>query len=201
MIDFTNAAKEFLDENTSNIILLHCDNGQDRSGLMCCILLLRCGIVKNAKEALSLYDSRRVTNNCGLTAVHHRKYVVFYEQIWRKLWRVDGNLGFVGTDQLSHDYLAKLKEPKYQIFGVDILNLINSNVQYAIQLFHVDNTEVSNKCDSGWLESGITSYDCDYWIQGNFMIQVYYRHNRYIVLLLTLTHNTLFIKDFRCVEL
>ena len=46
-------------------------------------------------EALEHYDRERVTNNRGLTVTSQRKFVVFYERLWRDYWGVQGNLARV----------------------------------------------------------------------------------------------------------
>jgi phosphatidylinositol-3,4,5-trisphosphate 3-phosphatase/dual-specificity protein phosphatase PTEN len=54
---------------------MHCKAGKGRAGLMCCVLLLRAGVVNSAAEAFKKYDATRVTNNKGLTVTSQRKYV------------------------------------------------------------------------------------------------------------------------------
>ena len=85
MVAFANSAKQWLDRDPDNIVNLHCKAGKGRAGLMCCVLLIRCGFVKSAREAMELYDRKRVTNNKGLTLPSQRKFVIFYEALWRKV--------------------------------------------------------------------------------------------------------------------
>lgn len=92
MVEYGRDLKEWLDADEKNVINLHCKAGKGRAGLMCCVALLRSGVVNSAKEAMKLYDSKRVTNNRGLTVTSQKKFVLFYEAIWRKCWGVTENL-------------------------------------------------------------------------------------------------------------
>ena len=86
MICYTNSAKEWLDGDIDNVVSMHCKAGKGRAGLMCCILLVRMGVVQSAVDAMALYDKTRVKNNKGLTVTSQRKWVIFYEMLWRKYW-------------------------------------------------------------------------------------------------------------------
>jgi hypothetical protein len=107
MAAFGNSVKQWLDTDPQNVVNMHCKAGKGRAGLMCCVALIRtgkmscnciictfnsittvviAGFVQNAKEALDLYDRERVNNNRGLTVTSQRKWVIFYEALWRQIW-------------------------------------------------------------------------------------------------------------------
>lgn len=101
MVAFANSAKYWLDQDPENVCSVHCKAGKGRAGLMSCILLFRTGFCSTAKEALDHYDRVRVTNNRGLTVTSQRKFVMFYESLWRDFWKVEGNLGVIPGKQLK----------------------------------------------------------------------------------------------------
>jgi len=117
MIEFANSAKEWLDADPANITAMHCKAGKGRAGLMCCVLLFRMGIAQSAQEAFNLYDSTRVDNGKGLTVTSQRKYVIFYEHLWRKHWGVKGNVGGINSND-AKAYFTCPKEPEIKILKI-----------------------------------------------------------------------------------
>lgn len=79
------------------------------------------GAAQSAIEAMDLYDRERVTNNRGLTVTSQRKFVIFYEALWRQCWGVTGNIGEVSSEEASHFRIPD--QPAYRIKGVEVLNV------------------------------------------------------------------------------
>eukprot|EP01041_Mallomonas_annulata_P003227 gene3227-6381_t len=93
MVTFANTAKLWLEQNENNICSLHCKAGKGRAGLMSCVLLLRIGVCQTATEAIERYDTMRTVDRKGLTLVSQRKYVHFYEKLWRLYWNISSDIG------------------------------------------------------------------------------------------------------------
>ncbi|CAM9317459.1 unnamed protein product, partial [Ectocarpus fasciculatus] len=84
MAAFANAAKLWLEEDDANVCSMHCKAGKGRAGLMSCVLLVRTGSYPSAIAAMDKYDETRTHNGRGLTVTSQRKFVLFYELLWRQ---------------------------------------------------------------------------------------------------------------------
>ena len=98
IVEFTNAAKAWLDADPAHVVSLHCKAGKGRAGIMTCCLLVRTGFKPDAMSAMQYYDGVRVSNNRGLTVTSQRKFVSLYEKLWREIWCPKALLGEAGGD-------------------------------------------------------------------------------------------------------
>lgn len=198
VIAFAEDAKAYLDSDPGNAVGLHCKAGKGRAGLMCCILLIRTGAVQSARQALELYDAKRVTNQKGLTVTSQRKFVVFYEMIWRQIWKVQGNIGMepAAADELSKCRVLP-REPRVCVKGIELLNAQTPSKSRFVT-FLISNLDGEND-QSVHLESqqsafgGAFSTDCNSTVHGNFSVKVMTPGLTKSGRVLELVHNTLFM--------
>jgi hypothetical protein len=135
MVDFAESVKCWLDQDPAHVVNMHCKAGKGRAGLMSCVALVRTGIAQSAKDAMDIYDSKRVTNNRGLTVTSQRKFVVFYEALWRKHWGVTGNIGDVpGVPYGEVSERVIPKEPIVKVTGIELLNANPGSIKGSIRV-------------------------------------------------------------------
>jgi hypothetical protein len=197
MVAFANSAKRWLDGDDENVVSIHCKAGKGRAGLMCCVLLIRSGVAQNAMEALDLYDRTRVDNNKGLTVTSQRKFVVFYEALWRQCWGVGGNIGDISGDdeQNSTEYVVP-EQPSLSLSGVELVNLPAKYMsQYRVKVFKVANLGPELLYDSESKKGNEVAVDCNVTIQGNFKVMIFEKPNLFSGWKKTmeLLHNTYFM--------
>eukprot|EP00605_Chrysophyceae_sp_TOSAG23-4_P001613 GSChrysophyteH1.ASY1.ANO1.1773.1 assembled CDS len=196
MIAFAESAKKWMDEDSQNICSNHCKAGKGRAGLMSCILLVRSGICQTAVQALDLYDATRVNNNRGLTVTSQRKYVLFFEAIWRQYYGVLGDIGAVpGADPGKR--LAP-KQPELYITGVEVKGCKLNLRKVRIMIYKGSNMAPELLYDShGHNESDeTTAFSCEgTTVQGNFKVHVEHKPGVFSKKqkIFELWHNTLFI--------
>ncbi len=198
MVAFANSAKLWLDEDPLNVVTMHCKAGKGRAGLMCCVLLIRSGVCQSAKEALDLYDRERVTNNRGLTVCSQRKFVVFYEALWRKVWKVEGNIGDIKGDPVDSPgaYIVP-KQPALSLFGVEVLNVPAGFVKnFRVTIYKVTNFLPILLYDSAYLPGDVPNIACRVELEGNFKVYVEFKNGFLAksVKLFELLHNTYFME-------
>jgi len=206
MVAYANSAKAWLDQDPENVCSVHCKAGKGRAGLMSCVLLIRSGFVQNTQEALDHYDRERVTNNRGLTVTSQRKFVLFYERLWREHWNVQGNIGDIPgeTSEVEEDttHASKFKVPKQpttRIYGIEIVNApegLLKNVR--VKILKGSNFSPELKFDSGkssFRGSDNLFFECDCVVEGNFKIGIEASKGVFggMVKVLELWHNTLFM--------
>lgn len=75
------SAARHIEADDENVVGIHCKAGKGRTGLLTCCLLIHLGVAKDAKEAIDIYNSRRVRNYKGLTVPSQRRYVKYYETV------------------------------------------------------------------------------------------------------------------------
>lgn len=190
---FANSGKAFLDADPMNVVNMHCKAGKGRAGLMCCVMLVRSGACQSAKDAMALYDKTRVTNNKGLTVTSQRKFVIFYELLWRKFWKVTGNIGDIPADS-GH---VVPPEPELQVYGVEVhgtkpgalknmsVHLYRGTNMAPVHLVSVQSSSSDQHC-----------FDVDTKIQGNFKIRIDHKPGMFKAKkAFEMWHNTLFIED------
>lgn len=193
---FANSAKGFLDADPLNVVNMHCKAGKGRAGLMCCVLLVRSGAAQSAKEAMALYDKTRVMNNKGLTVTSQRKFVIFYELLWRKFFKITGNIGDVPADS-GH---VVPPEPELQVFGIEVFGVkdgvlknISVHVHRGTNLAPVHLASVNSEAD----KTDQTSFNMDLKIQGNFKIRIDHKPGMFKAKkAFEMWHNTLFIERY-----
>ncbi len=196
MFAFTQSAKKWLEEDDNHVVNMHCKAGKGRAGLMCCVLLVRTGSAPSAIEAMNLYDRERVTNNKGLTVTSQRKFVIFYEQLWRECWGVSGNIGDVTAEEASKFVIPK--QPKLHLTGVEVLNLPAGIVKsFSIQVSKITNFLPQLLFDSKSPQGDQVQTDCDVYIEGNFKVFVKFKKGLMDspVRLVELQHNTYFMSQ------
>jgi len=77
---FCEEASTWLDQNTENVVVVHCKAGKGRTGLMISTLLIfKYGL--NYTDAINLFDQRRTIDKKGLTIPSQRRYVHYWHQI------------------------------------------------------------------------------------------------------------------------
>ena len=195
IVAFANSAKLFLDADPKNVVSMHCKAGKGRAGLMSCCMLIRQGVVQSATEALDLYDRERVTNRRGLTVVSQRKYVIFFEMLWRQHWGVLGDIGQVPGDPIDAPKWIVPKQPEMRLFGVEVLycNIVLRNVR--IKIYKGTHMAPELKFDTGKGTGNGTTFETDCAIQGNFKVHVEQKAGIFskTVKVFELWHNTLFM--------
>jgi hypothetical protein len=200
MVAFANSAKAYLDADPDNVVNMHCKAGKGRAGLMCCVLLVRSGTAQSALAAMDLYDHNRVTNKKGLTVISQRKFVVFYEKLWREVWGVSGNIGDISAEEEQRLYKVP-PQPALRLVQIEVLNLPAG----LVDTFHVTIHKISNFLPEKLFDSNKLKYnqssmsvECDAEIQGNFKIYVSFKKGLFggFVRLVELQHNTFFMPRY-----
>ena len=195
MIEFGESAKKWLDESPDHMCSLHCKAGKGRAGLMTCILLLRSGEFQSALEVLDHYDATRVSNNRGLTVTSQRKFVIFYELLWRQYYGESGNIGAVpGSLPLERKVPV---QPTLHLSEVEILNckLPKGLKNVRIMIYKGGNMAPRLLYDTGKLKDGEAKALTPCILQGNFKIHVEHKPSFFgkEVKICELWHNTLFV--------
>lgn len=195
MVAFANSAKAWLDLDPENVVNMHCKAGKGRAGLMCCVLLLRAGVAQSAIEAMNLYDSKRVTNKRGLTVTSQRKFVIFYETLWRQCWGVLGNIGDVSAAEAEQFKIPD--QPPYRVTKVEVLNIPEDFVvkNFEISIHKITNFGPQKLFTTGKQSGSSPSCDCNTTIMGNFKVFVSFNKGGFssFIKLVELQHNTLFM--------
>lgn len=146
-------------------------------------------------EAIEHYDRERVTNNKGLTVTSQRKFVVFYERLWRDYWNVQGNIGDIPGEAPDSEKWVVPEQPELHLFGVEILHApekVLKNVR--IRVYKGTNFLPELRYDSGSSRSSILAFECDCKIQGNFKVSLECKKGLFgTARVLELWHNTLFM--------
>jgi hypothetical protein len=197
MAAFANSVKAWLDLDEQNVVNMHCKAGKGRAGLMGCVALIRTGVAQSAKEAMEIYDRERVTNNKGLTVTSQRKYVVFYERLWRECWGVTGNIGDIPAEPLDSTKYVVPEQPSRRLFGVEIVNLPAGLVSSVrVRIYRISNFLPECVYDSKVMKAGGVNLDLDVTLKGNFKIAVEFRKGGVFgkhIKLMELLHNTYFM--------
>ena len=200
MAAFGNSVKEWLDLDPSNVVNMHCKAGKGRAGLMCCVALIRTGFVQSAKEALDLYDRERVNNNRGLTVTSQRKWVIFYEALWRQIWGVSGNIGDVPAEPIGSTKYSVPPQPARILTAVELLNVNKGSVRnIRVKIFRVTNFLPELIYDSKVVRNDSLSVEnCSVKLEGNFKVHLQELHGAFIGYkkVLELLHNTLFMDRY-----
>lgn len=143
LVAFGNSVQAWLEADPENVVSMHCKAGKGRAGLMSCVAMIRTGVAQSALEALDLYDRERVVNNRGLTVTSQRKWVIFYEALWREKWGVKGNIGDIPSEPLDSDNTKYPipEQPSMNLMGVEFMNVDSkfSLKNVRIKVFKVGN--------------------------------------------------------------
>jgi len=195
MCAFANDAKFHLEQNPKNVISMHCKAGKGRAGLMCCVALVRTGAKKSAIEAMDHYDLMRVSNKRGLTVQSQRKFVIFYELLWRQYWGVSGDIGEVLAERPGEHKFRVPEQPEVQIVGVEVIGLWASLLtDLQIKIFQGTNFSPELLVERGIPDpNGQNKWSCDCKTRGNFKIFLYKNGLFKKKKVVELWHNTLFL--------
>ena len=196
MAAFANSVKAWLDADPQNVVNMHCKAGKGRAGLMGCVALIRTGIAQSATEALEIYDRERVTNNKGLTVTSQRKFVVFYERLWRECWGVTGNIGDIPAEPLDSTKWVVPEQPSRRLFGIEVVNLPPGILTSArVRIFRITNFLPECIYDSKVMRTDNISLDLDVVLKGNFKIAIQFKKGVFTshIKLMELLHNTYFM--------
>eukprot|EP01032_Pedospumella_encystans_P022520 gene22520-25516_t len=197
MAAFANSVKTWLDADPENVVNMHCKAGKGRAGLMGCVALIRTGVAKSAVEALEIYDRERVTNNKGLTVTSQRKFVIFYERMWREIWGVTGDIGEIPAEPVGSEKYVVPEQPSRRLFGIEVVNLPEGFLDSVrIRIYKISNFLPECIYDSKVMQTETVSIDLDVTLKANFKIAieskkggVFKKH----VKLMELLHNTYFM--------
>lgn len=197
IIDFGESVKLWLEADPQNVVSMHCKAGKGRAGLMSCIAMIRTGTCQSAKEALDHYDRTRVVNNKGLTVTSQRKYVIFYETIWRKIWGVTGDIGAVPGEPVDARTRLTPDEPQLSLYGVEVINAPEGFLRnLRIKVCQGSHLAPQLLQDSGKIPGAGNSctFDKPVRIKGNFKVQVDHSPGFQTQKLAELWHNTIFMR-------
>lgn len=169
MVDFAEDAKSWLDLDEKNVCSLHCVAGKGRSGLMSCVLMLRCGVHHTAEDTISNYNKLRTKNGKALTRCCQRKYVKFYEMLWRKFWGISGNIGEVS------EHPPVPPQPEIFVESVEIVNIgaLNSK-RLGLTVFRCSDTSPALIFNAWYqtVQRGVVEWMCNVKLQMDFMLRV-----------------------------
>jgi len=87
MLQFADTVREWLAEDESNVIVVHCKGGKGRTGTMICVWLIESGVFSSAALSLDYFGNRRTDTNVstkfqGVETPSQSRYVGYYE--WMK---------------------------------------------------------------------------------------------------------------------
>ena len=149
-----------------------------------------------------MYDRERVTNNRGLTVTSQRKFVMFYESLWRDVWNIQGNLGPVPGEPINMNTSKKRfvvpEQPTCRVLGIEVLNLPPDLLKHIrVKIMKGTNFTPELRFDSGKSKNDPykTTFPCDCEIQGNFKVSIECKKGMFgsTAKVLELWHNTLFM--------
>ena len=152
---------------------------------------------------MALYDKTRVKNNKGLTVTSQRKYVIFYELLWRRYWGAQGkNIGDMPAEEdINHPTRYPMPiQPELTLYAVEVVGCkegVLKNVSISVYKgSHLDPLKlcsVKAPTASQTLLEIPDEKKCV--IQGNFKVRVDHQPGFFGAdKVCELWHNTLFIE-------
>jgi hypothetical protein len=147
---------------------------------------------------MDYYDKNRTHNGRGLTVTSQRKFVIFYEQLWRQHWGVAGDIGKVPApvDDSFDDGEFKIpEEPQYRLVGVQVLGLWSSVMRdLDIKVYQGTNFSPILLCSRGVVDpQAPNKWACNCDLKGNFKVFVSQKGLTGRKKIFEMWHNTLFL--------
>mmetsp|Transcript_19694 Transcript_19694/g.29411 ORF Transcript_19694/g.29411 Transcript_19694/m.29411 type:complete len:639 (-) Transcript_19694:201-2117(-) len=87
---FCEGAEKFLLADIRNVLVVHCKDGLNPSGVAICCLLLKIGKCKTVGEAIKLFRVSCTTNNKAIELPCHQRYIEYFAKHLKKEFK--GNL-------------------------------------------------------------------------------------------------------------
>lgn len=86
MLRFSASVQEWMKQDESNIIAVHCKGGKGRTGTMICVFLIDLGVFQDAEHCLGFFGDRRTDKNVankfqGVETPSQSRYVGYYEKV------------------------------------------------------------------------------------------------------------------------
>uniref|UniRef100_A0A8D0BM09 Phosphatidylinositol-3,4,5-trisphosphate 3-phosphatase n=1 Tax=Salvator merianae TaxID=96440 RepID=A0A8D0BM09_SALMN len=86
MLKFTSSVREWMEQDSENVIAIHCKGGKGRTGTMICIWLIDNNQFENAKESLEYFGERRTDKSTsskfqGVETPSQNRYVEYYAEL------------------------------------------------------------------------------------------------------------------------
>ena len=174
MTAFANAAKLWLEEDDANVCSMHCKAGKGRAGLMSCVLLVRTGSCPSAIAAMDKYDETRTHNGRGLTVTSQRKFVLFYEMLWRQHWGISGDIGAVDAVKEGEKKFVVPAQPERTLTGVTLVgSRVSTLPNLKVKVYQGTNFDpILLWSSESTSEDSQKSWDVDCVIKGNFCIRL-----------------------------
>ena len=103
-------ARNYLLENTSNVVVIHCKAGKGRTGMVIACLLIQLGIIQNIKEktvndlcreALEFFGNMRSSKGIGVQCPSQLRFVKYYCKLIKKNNMMTSNMK--GKNEITDD--------------------------------------------------------------------------------------------------
>lgn len=140
---------------------------------MSCVLLVRTGAFPSAAAAMDHYDKTRTHNGRGLTVTSQRKFVIFYEMLWRQYWNVSGDIGAEDAVREGETRCVVPAQPEKNVTGITLSGTrIGSLPDLKVKIFQGTNFDPillwSSESSS---DENKKSWEVNCIIKGNFCIK------------------------------
>lgn len=84
MAPFCREVHDYLNEDSRNIVAVHCKAGKGRTGVMICAYLCYISFYKLPRQNMDYYSIVRTNNNKGVTIPSQRRYVYYFSHLREK---------------------------------------------------------------------------------------------------------------------
>lgn len=147
MIRFVKSVHEWLSQDDTNIIAVHCKGGKGRTGTLICVWLVEAGLFDSAAESLDYFGTRRTDLSVGskfqgVETPSQSRFVGYFETIKEKyngqippdvplklkLIKIHSMAG-VGNGNGS-DFTCEIDEDKVKVFQMGFGNQFNCQADY-----------------------------------------------------------------------
>ena len=166
IIDFCKDAYQFLTEDPSHVVGIHCKAGKGRTGTMICCYLIYSKFVKNATDALNFYGNMRTQNGKGVTIPSQIRYIYYYEHY------LNSDLVYPPNNKLPFIRITKIKFITVPTFNMMIsgctpfFNITSNNICYDYKTRNKINTFSTN-------QSTIEFNNINFYVSGDFKIEFF----------------------------